>query len=126
MSLSPALVARQRALAEATFSDSFAVLRVVDDGTVTVDPDGSPIPPAEGVVASGTCRLQRVQVNSAEKVIADALRLQRPYVVLLPVGTDCTPSDRLRVGAVRTFEIRNVVEPGAAAAHWIAVVDETS
>ncbi|MEJ7901848.1 MAG: hypothetical protein WKF63_08355 [Thermomicrobiales bacterium] len=117
--LSPRLISTLRGVTARLRPDTCEVLRatVVEDG-------GGGSTTVETVTSTVPCRLDASGLQPDEAAIASRLGWEVAYKLDLPVDANVTPSDRLRVNGVRSFQVGGVPVAGNAAVSKIAVVRE--
>lgn len=122
--LSPATIARLRQLPpRLAFHDVCEIRRNVDAGQ---DEFNNDLPPTPATVEVGPCSLKKLgqQGQAEERVIADRLQWQTPYLIDLPYDTLVTPKDRIRVNGDREFQVGGVVKTGELGIVATAVCEE--
>jgi hypothetical protein len=103
--------------AQALMPDAFEVLRT------TYTPDGfGGQHGTTAVTSSGICLLRAL--SGSEQVTADRLTVIKPAAIDLPLGTDISEKDQIRVNGTRTFEVVAVVLSGAYAVKIVTICNE--
>lgn len=105
--------------AQALMPDAFSILRTV------YTPDGYGGQHGTTTTTStGICLLRAL--SGSEQITADRPTLIKPAAVDLPLGTDVTEKDQIKVNATRTFEVVAVIGGGGYEVKLTAISNEIS